>query len=262
MQLPLFPKPIFKKLTTIGFLLIALIYVLSTYASVSKLYFIPLLLIWIGLLVLGTFKISAGVYLTAFCEAHTKESIIALTFDDGPNEKTVEILEILNKYQAKATFFLPGIHVKKFPEIVKNIKANKHQIGNHSYSHSNQFPLFPFEQMVAEIQVTNGIIKEITGEEPTLFRPPFGVTNPRLARAIEKTKLRTIGWSVRSLDTVTKDPEKVIKRIIAKTKPGSILLLHDYVQDSAYILEHILKHYSNLNYKFVTVDELLAAPKK
>ena len=87
---------------------------------------------------------------------------------------------------------------------LKEIHAEGHQIGNHSHTHSNQFPLFPLDRIIGEIKVCNGILKDITGEAPTTFRPPFGVTNPRLANAIEKTKMKAIGWSVRSLDTIKK----------------------------------------------------------
>lgn len=256
MQLPLFRKPIYKTLNIVGFILALLLIGLALAGIMPLSYFIVLLILWLGILIWGAFSISSGFYISTINHTNSTKSEIALTFDDGPHGNTEAILKVLEKFQAKATFFVTGTNSENLPDVVKKIKEAGHQIGNHTYSHSGKFPIFSTNDMIEEIAKTSIIIKKLTGTKPTIFRPPFGITNPRIAKATKKINLEVVGWSVRSLDTVIKNPEKIIRRIKRQTKPGSIILMHDYTTHSVFVLEQILKYFSEQNYSFRTIDDL------
>lgn len=256
MQLPSFRKPAFNPFSLLMGFVALLILGLAAIGLISFLWLISVFIIWASVVIWGVFTIQSELFIRTRNTLQTKEKKIAITFDDGPHENTAEILSILNKYEAKASFFVIGKHADENAELLKRIHSDGHLIGNHTYSHNNKFPIFPLKNMIEDIAKCSIIIKKITGKQPQTFRPPFGVTNPRVARAIKSLRLYTIGWNVRSLDTQIKDPKRIISRIIRRTKPGSIILLHDSTIHCPQVLEQILKHFSNINYTFVRVDEL------
>ena len=108
-----------------------------------------------------------------------------------------------------------------------------------------------------EIEKTNIAIKKAINQRPRLFRPPFGVTNPVIARVIRKSGMVTVGWSIRSMDTQSDDVEKTIRKVVSKIKPGSIILLHDNLSYAPAILDGILRHTSKMGYECCKIDELL-----
>jgi peptidoglycan-N-acetylglucosamine deacetylase len=183
--------------------------------------------------------------------------LIAITFDDGPCSQTPEILELLDQYKVTASFFVIGKKAKELPELVKLITEKNHTLGNHSYHHANWFPVMLPDQIRAEIASTQQLLKKITGREPLYWRPPFGVTNPLIAKALIGYSLKTIGWSIRSLDTVSDNPEKTINRIKKRIKPGSILLLHDTSKNVTPVLKELLVYCAKNNLKPVSLDEFL-----
>jgi len=166
------------------------------------------------------------------------------------------LLKLLAKYNVKATFFCVGKNVESYPEIARSIINNNHIIGNHSYFHSYYFDLLSSYQMKKEITHTNDIIYKNCRIKPKLFRPPYGVTNPMLKKAIKKSGLTSIGWSLRSFDTY-KATEVVKKRLKKNTKPGDIVLLHDTVDDAVVIVEDYLIWLKEAGYKVVSLDRLL-----
>jgi len=170
-----------------------------------------------------------------------ENSKIFLTFDDGPNEYTLKILEILKNFDAKATFFVIGENCQKFPEIFKRIFKEDHSIGNHSFSHSIKF-FFNFKN---EIEKTNEVIKEITGVETKIFRPPWGILPFWLKNYLSKEGYKTILWDVDSRDWKGKISDKIFEGI----KPYSILLFHDCLQTSL-ILSKILATLKKEGYVF------------
>lgn len=219
-------------------------------------YLIPLIL-FIGFTSWGVFDIRLSFFNKNFCNSNTTIKELAITFDDGPNELTPKFLEILEKFQAKATFFCIGKNVEKYPEIVKSIIQQGHTIGNHTFNHSNQNGFFNTSKVIDEISKTENVIYEITGMKTNLFRPPFGITNPNIAKAINKLQYRSIGWNIRSLDTVIKNPNQLYKKVKNKVNPGSIILFHDNSLHSLIVLEQLLRDLSKDNYTFKTVDDLL-----
>src|SRR5690554_4831823 len=214
-------------------------------------------IVWLGLTVWGVFDIRLGYFLPVLYRKKTNKKTIAITFDDGPTEFTPKVLDILEKYKAKATFFCIGKQIEKHPDICIRIHSEGHQIGNHSYSHSNSFGFFSAEKIKAELQKTDSLIEKITGKKNHYFRPPFGVTNPHIARAVKALNHKVIGWNIRSLDTVIEDKNKILNRITHKIQPGSINLLHDTSEKTLWVLEQLLLTLQRENYKTITIEKLL-----
>ncbi|MGM9795060.1 MAG: polysaccharide deacetylase family protein [Candidatus Aphodosoma sp.] len=211
-----------------------------------------LFLIW------ASADIRSEVYIRSLCKVNCKEKQVAITFDDGPSENTLKVLEVLKKYNAKATFFLVGDNIKANVDYVRSIVKNGHSVGNHSWSHSSLLPIRSVDVIEKELLDTNEALSDITNSENLLFRPPFGVTNPLIARALMKTHLVSIGWSVRSFDTLSHISRKIIRnRVVRQTRPGAIILLHDRVRNADLLLDLILSDLSSLGYKFTTVEELM-----
>ena len=228
------------KNTTFAFLTIFLIIiVLRILHPFSIIYLGIPFLIYSFILFLGAKNVCSQFYLKTECYSKDK-SKTHITFDDGPDPKiTPQILEILKKHNKKATFFCIGEKIEKHPEVIQQIAEQGHEIGNHSYSHSYYFDFFRTSKVIKELDKTNKLIKEISGKDCIIFRPPFGVTNPNIAKAVKKLNLETIGWSIRSLDTV-KDKKTILKRL-EKAKPGDIILFHDTKEQTVEILDDFLR---------------------
>jgi len=178
---------------------------------------------------------------------------IALTFDDGPAEQTKLVLDILKKEKVKATFFLIGKNIGGRESLVQRIFEEGHSIGNHSFIHGFNFDWQSAKKMAAELMQTNEVISNTTGQEVKLFRPPYGVTNPNLAKAIEQTGLKSIGWSLRSMDTVAKNENELLQKILKQVKARDIILLHDRCDITVHILPDLIKALKERNFSFVTL---------
>jgi peptidoglycan-N-acetylglucosamine deacetylase len=172
-----------------------------------------------------------------------KAPYVLLSFDDGPNPATTpKILQTLHEHGIKALFFVIGEKAEKHPELLLQMKAQGHLIGNHTHTHPPLFALYSFRKVQDELNKGNHAIEQITGEKSTWFRPPIGYTNPIIARAVKKMGLSVVGWNKRSFDSVIKNPERLKMRTLRLTEPGSIILLHDNLEQTekmlkAYILE-------------------------
>ncbi|WP_282629751.1 polysaccharide deacetylase family protein [Empedobacter sedimenti] len=224
----------------------------------SFLYLLLPVFIWLSLTIFGAFEIRLNYFLKAYHRGENdSEKIISLTFDDGPTEFTPRVLEILEKNNAKATFFCIGKQIENYPEILQRTHQSGHLIGNHTFHHSSKNGFYSTEKIIDEIISTNQLIKEEIKITTKLFRPPFGVTNPHIAKALEKTKHYVIGWNIRSLDTVIEDEKQLLTRIKRQIKPGSIILLHDTSDKTANVLEQLFVFLQKENYKVVLLDELL-----
>ncbi len=149
-----------------------------------------------------------------------------LTFDDGPHEPyTSQILDILKKFGARASFFVCGKNVERYPKVAKRIVKEGHLIGNHTYSHSKTRAVIGL--LAGEIEKTNKVIKETTGKETRFFRPPWGILTPPLKVYLKKHDFKVFLWNVDARDWIRPPAEVIAKRIIKKTKPNNIILLHD-----------------------------------
>ena len=179
---------------------------------------------------------------------------VALTFDDGPHPVyTPQLLDGLKERGVRATFFVVGENIPGNEEILKRMDAEGHLIGNHTYNHVKLSDL-DSARACAEVEKTNVLIQEATGKEPEFIRPPFG--------AWKKTMECSLGmlpvlWDVDPLDWTTKNTALVVERVLKDTKPGDIILLHDYYQSSVDAALEIVDTLTQRGYEFVTVDELI-----
>ena len=145
------------------------------------------LLLILSFLVYASYSIRSGIYLRSFCKKHTAEKIVALTFDDGPDSlQTPKVLQVLKEYQVTACFFCIGHKVKGNEAILQKMVAEGHLIGNHSYTHSGLFPLYGLSKMKKDLQTCQCELERVTSQPVSLFRPPFGVTNPTIAKAVRQ----------------------------------------------------------------------------
>lgn len=178
---------------------------------------------------------------------------VAFTFDDGPHpENTEKILDILDEYDAKATFFVLGNSVDYYPQIVKKAYLEGHEIGNHSWNHPNLVNL-PVETIRKEISDTDEVIKNATGEVPKLYRPPYGSHNQTVDEAAGKPPIL---WDVDTLDWQTRDPQAILTNVKNQTKDGSIILMHDIHKETVEGFRLSIDYLDSLGYEFVTVSEL------
>ena len=186
----------------------------------------------------------------------TGNKVIALTFDDGPGPHTAHLLDILDQYGAKATFFLIGSKVSGQASIVRSIQARGHQLGNHSWSHP-ELPKLPVGQIAGEIDRTNDAIKQATGVTPTVMRPPYGAVNSAVLEQLRLRGMSSILWSVDTRDWADRNSEIVCSRAVAGARPGAIILMHDIHQTSVGAVPCILSALKQQGYSFVTVQGLL-----
>ncbi len=151
---------------------------------------------------------------------------VALTFDDGPSEDTDAVLDILAQYDVKAAFFVVGQQVEKYPALALRIAVEGHEIGNHSYSH----PIYLYNgasETRRQLKRTQEIIRDVTGVEARIARPPCGVRTPAYFSVANDLGLRTIQWSVAGFDWKKQSGAKIAATVLKKAEPGAIILLHD-----------------------------------
>lgn len=198
----------------------------------------------------ASYSIKSQVYVKALCRVKTAENVVYLTFDDGPDaEQTPQVLDVLKRNNAKAIFFCIGSRIAGNEALLKRMADEGHQIGIHSFSHANGFPLFGRGRMLADIRRCQQAIEQATGTMPTLFRPPFGVTNPTIGKAVKSLNLKTIGWTIRTYDTNGADHAKIARRISRQLRPGAIILLHDRLPQSAERLQMVIEAVKKAGYE-------------
>jgi peptidoglycan/xylan/chitin deacetylase (PgdA/CDA1 family) len=186
---------------------------------------------------------------------------IALTFDDGPDPRSTPLLlDLLGQSNVKAAFFCIGKSVAAHPELVARIAREGHLVENHSFSHSNATNFFTVTRLREELSRTQSVIETATGAKPSCFRPPMGLSNPRIFKAAGNLGLRVVGWSARGLDTRITDPARVVNRIVRCLRPGAIILLHDgNIPPERLLLtvKTLLDRVQTLGYEVVRLDRLL-----
>lgn len=206
----------------------------------------------------GSANIDSGFFIKTVCHGISDEKTVALTFDDGPDkENTPKILDLLEKEQIKATFFCIGEKIVQNPGIALRICNDGHLMGNHSYTHSNFFPLKTVSDIRSEILKTREIIEEISQQTNLYFRPPFGVTNPLIKKALKGLNFKVIGWSIRSFDLSDRNAETIAGRVIRKLRGGDIILLHDTSGKVLPVLTILLDFFRKNGWKVVSLDELI-----
>ena len=187
-------------------------------------------------------------------DADPSKKRIALTFDDGPHPKvTKQILELLEKYDAKATFFMLGSRVQFYPGLVRDVRDAGHEIGNHSWTH----PVLTKMSSAAvkkEFESTEQAISNAIGEGSTVFRPPYGAINDTVRALIPHT---SVNWTIDTLDWKHRDPNKLLPILKKSMHNNAIVLMHDIHQSTADGLESVLEYLQSEGYEFITVTEML-----
>jgi peptidoglycan/xylan/chitin deacetylase (PgdA/CDA1 family) len=159
----------------------------------------------------------------------TSKKKIYLTFDDGPTpEITRWTLDLLKKYNAKATFFCIGDNIKKYPEIFKEVVADQHAVGNHTFNHLNGWKTPTTTYLKNVLKCDTSILEELPNYNSKLFRPPYGKIKPSQAKAIRNLGYKTVMWSLVSYDfDHTLSKENCLKNVLKNCKPGTIIVFHD-----------------------------------
>ncbi len=190
---------------------------------------------------------------------------LALTYDDGPNDPyTWRMLEVLERHQVKATFFLIGQYVQQKPEIARAVVAAGHAVGSHTWSHPNLI----FQQVTElrrQLVQTRQAILDATGVETKIFRPPFGGRRPATLRTVRAFGLQTVMWNVTCYDWKAKSAEEIVGHAERQIRGGDVILLHDgsHVRmgvdrsRSVEASDRILSRYLGEGYEFVTIPEMM-----
>jgi len=190
----------------------------------------------------------------------TREKIVSLTFDDGPHPKyTQQILDILKKHNAAATFFMIGQHAAQHPEIVKQIAEDGHELGNHSLNH-NEFVRGKLKYPHKEMIEAQKVLEDISKREITLFRPPYGILSLRVMINLMFSNMKIVMWTIDSDDWKGRAKEEIIEKIFSRGDlSGHILLFHDRFQVTVETLEELILKIKKMGYEFVTVSSMIAS---
>lgn len=192
-----------------------------------------------------------------YCVDKGEEKVVSISFDAAwGNEQTTTLLDILDKYQVKSTFFLVGQWVDNYPDSVKEIAARGHDIGNHSNTHAHMSQISDTE-MIDEISQCNDKIKALTGNDTTLFRAPYGEYNNAVVAAVNSLNMYCVQWDVDSLDWKDPTPQEMVERIKTKISPGSIILMHNGATNTPEALPMILEEILSQGYKIVPISQIL-----
>lgn len=196
----------------------------------------------------------------AISSTRTEQKVVALTFDHSwGNKFTPSILDTLKKNEIKSTFFIMGPWAKKFPEVAQRMVADGHEIASHGFRHENYGDM-TVEWVKEDIQKAHTQIKEVTGVEPNLLRPPNGHYSQKSLQATHELGYKTIIWNVDSLDWKNPGRDVIVDRIMKRLKPGAVILMHasDTPVQTAEALPILLDKIKAEGYKLVTVGELLS----
>ncbi len=186
----------------------------------------------------------------------TEDKVVALTLNAAWNDTDIDqILETLRQNNIKCTFFAVGTWVEKYPEAVKKILADGHEMGNHSYNHAH-YNTLDIEKMCADMDACDKLLKA-HGADSKLFRAPYGEYNEKVVEACEKTGRYCIQWDVDSLDWKGLSETEMTERILQRIHNGSIILLHNGTEQTADALPGIIKEIRAAGYEFKTVGELI-----
>lgn len=194
----------------------------------------------------------------AIYRGNPNKRMVSLTFDAtyGDNQ-TYQLLEILRNNNIKATFFLSGIWLLNYPELARAIAAEGHEIGNHSLTHPHM-PLITMPEVTNQILRTEALIRNITGQDPYLFRPPYGEYTQAILNQLASLGYVTIMWTIDSLDWQNPGPDAIISRVVNNAEPGAIILLHQSAPDTLQGLQTMISELRNQGYDFGTVTQVIS----
>lgn len=187
----------------------------------------------------------------------TPEKKVAITIDGvWGAELTPKLLDLFAKHKIHITFFFGGYWLEKHPDVLKEIVARGHEIGNHTYTHPHCNTLSA-DQLRKELHDTSMLVQEITGQWPRFFRPPFGEYNNQVIKVCEAEKYQVIQWSIDSLDWKEPGVHFIVKRVMDNVKPGDIILMHNNAPHTPDALAIIIPRLIEMGYKIVPLSELV-----
>lgn len=228
------------------------------YGGVSPWWYVLIAFVYSLIVFYGCYYIGSGFFMPIICSAQTEKKEIAITFDDGPAiQYTPELLSILKAHNAEAAFFCIGNRIPGNESLLKQVYDEGHVIGNHSYSHHFWFDMYSSAKMSADMAMMDNAMQAVTGKKPKLFRPPYGVMNPNLKKAIIRGGYTPVGWNLRSMDTVIKDEQQLLEKVKKGIRPGGIILFHDTSTTTLNILPDFLKEVKNQGYSITRLDKML-----
>jgi peptidoglycan-N-acetylglucosamine deacetylase len=236
---------------------LALLVIASMVLDVHWTWYVVVTVIYLGITMGGAFVLSLQYFVRVRWRGTTMDAI-AITFDDGPVSGNTEgILEILEAHHVPAAFFCIGSRIKGNEQLLRQIDRGGHLVGNHSYFHGKTFDLMSAKRVAEELRKTDLSVYEALGKRPKFFRPPYGVTNPMIASAVEQDHYTVVGWSVRSFDTITKDPARLLKRITRNLRGGDVVLFHDHCDSTRQVLSEFITHVHQKGLRIIRLDALL-----
>ncbi len=187
----------------------------------------------------------------------TQEKKIALTFDaDTDDNEAQRILDVLQRYQVKCTFFAAGAWAEKYPQMLRRIADEGHEIGNHSDTHPHMNKLRQ-DAALAQMADCSRKIEAASGVRPALFRSPYGEASPEVVRGARSLSMTSVGWDIDSFDWRNYPPMHIANRVISEVKPGSIVLFQLGARNTAAALPRILTTLQSEGYEMVTVSRLI-----
>ena len=185
------------------------------------------------------------------------QKLVSISFDAAwGNEDTQQLIDILEQYDVKATFFVVGEWVDKYPESVKALHDAGHEVMNHSNTHAH-YPQLSVEEIVADLNACNDKIEGVTGVRPTLVRLPYGDYDDNAVRAVRSIGMEPIQWDVDSLDWKDISAQEIARRVTQKVQPGSIVLFHNAALHTPEALPGILETLIREGYTFVPISQLI-----
>ena len=221
--------------------------------GLACLFAVHMLFLW------GTMRPQSRLFGPVLSRLPVKEKAVWLTVDDGPSHETVALLDLLDRHQAKATFFLVADRAAAHPALAREILRRGHGLGNHSRSHPQAWfwALGP-RRMAAEIGQSQAILRDITGQAPRWFRAVVGMANPFVSIELKRHDLARVAWSARGFDGVRGEPGEVVSRIVAGLQPGAIVLLHEGAPhgNNLAIVEGVLEAMRECGYHAILPEQL------
>ena len=194
--------------------------------------------------------------LPVYC-VERNDPVVSISFDASWGaDKTIAILDILDQYNVKTTFFLVGGWVDKYPDMVKEIFSRGHEIGNHSDTHAHMSRLTE-KQIIQELRIMSDKVEKLTGVRPTLFRPPYGEYNNKVISVSRAQGYEAVQWSIDSLDWKDRGTHDIIKQCTHRVENGDIVLFHNDSKDIVNALPTIIQHYQSLGFSIIPVSEIL-----
>ncbi|MFG1478985.1 polysaccharide deacetylase family protein [Xanthobacter sp. V4C-4] len=205
---------------------------------------------------------ASGHRFPAYTSVDVDGPYIAITFDDGPNpETTPKLLKMLEARGVKATFFVVGTRASENPDLLRRMVAEGHEVGNHSWNHP-QLPKVSVAEADRQVADTSAAIRAAIGKDPLYIRPPYGAMTSALRKHIEdKFGLAMVYWSADSLDWKNRDAQAIYDKVMAQTRAGGIILMHDIHATTVAAVPRVLDALLAKGYKFVTVSDLIAMHK-